>query len=92
MQLYLDCPCTSFPRSFARDYKETYQYPPPSTVYGLLLSLVGEVDMEAHRGVKLVMIHPFLALCGNNAIINSAKRTWALTLPASSPNLTTRSF
>lgn len=55
MQLYLDCPCTSFPRSFARDYKETYRYPPPSTVYGLLLSLVGEVDMEAHRGVKIAI-------------------------------------
>ncbi|XFA74251.1 type I-MYXAN CRISPR-associated protein Cas5/Cmx5/DevS [Thermosynechococcaceae cyanobacterium Okahandja] len=55
MQLYLDCPCTSFPRSFARDYKETYQYPPPSTIYGLLLSLVGEVDMEVHRGVKLAI-------------------------------------
>lgn len=55
MQLYLDCPCTSFPRSFARDYKETYRYPPPSTIYGFLLSLVGEVDMVAHRGVKLAI-------------------------------------
>lgn len=53
--LYLDCPCTSFPRSFARDFKETYRYPPPSTVYGLLLSLVGEVDMMAHVGVKLAL-------------------------------------
>lgn len=55
IQLYLDCPCTSFPRSFARDYKETYRYPPPSTVYGFLLSLVGEVDMLAHLGVKLAI-------------------------------------
>ena len=55
MQLYLDCPCTSFPRSFARDYKETYRYPPPSTIYGLLLSLVGEVDMEVHRGVRIAI-------------------------------------
>ncbi len=53
--LYLDCPCTSFPRSFARDFKETYVYPPPSTVYGMLLSLVGEVDMLAHVGVKLAI-------------------------------------
>jgi CRISPR-associated protein Cas5t len=50
---YLDCPCTSFPRSFARDYKETYLYPPPSTVYGFLLSLVGETDLTAHLGVKI---------------------------------------
>jgi CRISPR-associated protein Cas5t len=53
--LYLDCPCTSFPRSFARDFKETYSYPPPSTVYGLLLSLVGEVDLLAHVGVRLAI-------------------------------------
>jgi CRISPR-associated protein Cas5t len=55
MQLYLECPCTSFPRSFARDFKETYRYPPPSTVYGMLLSLVGEVNMMAHLGVKLAI-------------------------------------
>ncbi len=55
MQLYVDCPCTSFPRSFARDFKETYRYPPPSTVYGMLLSLVGEEDMNQHRGVKLAI-------------------------------------
>lgn len=55
MRLYVDCPCTSFPRSFARDFKETYRYPPPSTVYGMLLSLVGEADMNQHRGVKLAI-------------------------------------
>ena len=53
--LYLECPCTSFPRSFARDYKETYRYLPPATVYGFLLSLFGEVDMTAHLGVKLAL-------------------------------------
>jgi CRISPR-associated protein Cas5t len=55
MQLYLECPCTSFPRSFARDFKETYLYPPPSTIYGMLLSLVGEVDLMAHVGVKIAI-------------------------------------
>lgn len=55
MQLYLECPCTSFPRSFARDFKETYLYPPPSTIYGFLLSLVGEVDLTAHIGIKIAI-------------------------------------
>jgi len=54
-QLYIECPCTSFPRSFARDYKETYFYPPPSTIYGFLLSLVGEDDLTTHLGVQLAM-------------------------------------
>ena len=53
--LYVECPCTSFPRSFARDYKETYLYPPPSTIYGFLLSLVGEENLTAHLGVKLAI-------------------------------------
>lgn len=55
MQLYLECPCSSFPRSFARDFKETYLYPPPSTIYGMLLSFVGEVDLTAHIGVKIAI-------------------------------------
>jgi CRISPR-associated protein Cas5t len=69
MLLYLDCPCTSFPRSFARDYKETYRYPPPSTIYGLLLSLVGEVDMMAHVGVKLA-----IGIIGNDPPISRIVR------------------
>lgn len=69
MLLYLDCPCTSFPRSFARDYKETYRYPPPSTVYGLLLSLVGEMDMTAHIGVKLA-----IGIIGNDPPISRILR------------------
>lgn len=55
IQLYIECPCTSFPRSFARDYKETYLYPPPSTIYGFLLSLIGEEDLTTHLGVELAI-------------------------------------
>lgn len=67
--LYLECPCTSFPRSFARDYKETYRYPPPSTIYGFLLSLVGEEDMKAHFGVKLA-----IGIVGNESPISRIVR------------------
>lgn len=69
MLLYLECPCTSFPRSFARDYKETYCYPPLSTIYGFLLSLIGEVDMAAHLGVKLA-----IGLIGNEPAISRVVR------------------
>ncbi|ACB50547.1 hypothetical protein cce_1197 [Crocosphaera subtropica ATCC 51142] len=67
--LYLECPCTSFPRSFARDYKETYLYPPPSTIYGFLLSLVGEEDLTAHLGVKLA-----IGIIGNSPPISRIVR------------------
>ena len=66
---YLECPCTSFPRSLARDYKETYLYPPPSTIYGFLLSLVGEEDLTAHLGVKLA-----LGIIGNKPAISRILR------------------
>lgn len=69
MLLYLDCPCTSFPRSFARDYKETYRYPPPSTIYGFLLSLIGETDMKAHLGVQLA-----IGIIGNDPPISRIVR------------------
>jgi CRISPR-associated protein Cas5t len=69
MQLYLECPCTSFPRSFARDFKETYLYPPLSTIYGFLLSLVGETEMTTHLGVKLA-----LGILGNDPPISRIVR------------------
>ncbi|HEY9645992.1 MAG TPA: CRISPR-associated protein Cas5 [Chroococcidiopsis sp.] len=37
-----------------QDYKETYFYPRPSTLYGLLLSLVGEYRYGCSLGVVLV--------------------------------------
>lgn len=44
MLIYIEAPVASFPRKLARDYKETYLYPPVSTVHGCLLSLIGELD------------------------------------------------
>lgn len=67
--LYIDCPCTSFPRSFARDYKETYLYPPPSTIYGFLLSLVGESDLTVHLGAKLA-----IGIIGDKPVISRILR------------------
>lgn len=68
-QLYIECPCTSFPRSFARDYKETYLYPPPSTIYGFLLSLIGEEDLTTHLGVELA-----IGIIGDNPPISRIVR------------------
>jgi CRISPR-associated protein Cas5t len=48
IQLYIDVPIASFPRKFAHDYRETYLYPPVTTVFGCILSFVGEIDMCAY--------------------------------------------
>ncbi len=46
---------TSFKHSYSREYGDTYPVPTPATVYGCLLSLVGETNSLAHRGVKLAI-------------------------------------
>jgi CRISPR-associated protein Cas5t len=46
-------PIACFRKGAAREYLETEEIPPPSTCYGLLLSLVGEVDRGRHRGARV---------------------------------------
>lgn len=55
IQILVEVPIASFRQSRAREYAETYPVPPPSTVYGMLLSMVGEIDRYKHCGVKLAI-------------------------------------
>jgi len=55
ISLKVEVPIACFRQSHAREYLETYPVPPPSTVYGMLLSLVGEVDRYKHCGVSLAI-------------------------------------
>jgi CRISPR-associated protein Cas5t len=55
ISLHVETPYGSFRSSFARSYAETYLLPPPSTLYGMLLSLVGERQRRAHLGVRLAI-------------------------------------
>ena len=48
--LYISIPVASFRVPRAREYFETFPCPPPSTVYGMLLSMVGEVNRRTHEG------------------------------------------
>lgn len=55
--LYVDVPMCSFRPRWAREYQETYPVPPPATVYGMLLALVG-VDWDEkprHAGTRLAI-------------------------------------
>lgn len=51
--LRIEVPYASFRKSYARSFAETYPLPPPATVYGMLLSLVGERFRVRHEGVRL---------------------------------------
>lgn len=55
--IYVEVPFASFRKSFARSYAETYSFPPPSTIYGMLLSLVGERFRKRHEGVRLAFAY-----------------------------------
>ena len=52
LSLYVSVPIACFRPGAAREFWETHSLPPPSTVYGFLLSLVGEVDRNRHLGVR----------------------------------------
>jgi CRISPR-associated protein Cas5t len=55
--LHVQVPYGSFRKSYARSFAETYPFPPPATVYGMLLSLVGEQFRARHAGVKLAFAY-----------------------------------
>jgi CRISPR-associated protein Cas5t len=55
LRLYCSAPVAGFRVAQAREYWETYPCPPPSTVYGMLLSAVGESDRLVHQGAELAI-------------------------------------
>jgi CRISPR-associated protein Cas5t len=53
--IYISVPLACFRVPRAREYFETYPLPPPSTVYGMLLSMVGEIDRRKHEGAEIAI-------------------------------------
>ncbi|MGF1576836.1 MAG: type I-MYXAN CRISPR-associated protein Cas5/Cmx5/DevS [Cyanophyceae cyanobacterium] len=55
IQLQIEVPIACFRQSRAREFAETYPVPPPATVYGMLLALIGEWDRYRYTGTQLAM-------------------------------------
>jgi CRISPR-associated protein Cas5t len=55
--IHIEVPYASFRKSYARSFAETYPFPPPATVYGMLLSYVGEYFRASHVGVRLAFAY-----------------------------------
>jgi CRISPR-associated protein Cas5t len=53
--LYIEAPVVCFRVPWAREHLETYEVAPPSTVYGCLLSYVGEELRLRHAGAELAV-------------------------------------
>jgi CRISPR-associated protein Cas5t len=57
VSLYVEVPFCAFRPYASREYQDTYPVPPPSAVYGMLLSLVGiqRENKALHRGVEIAL-------------------------------------
>jgi CRISPR-associated protein Cas5t len=53
LSLHVSVPIACFRKGMAREYLETEPLPPPATCYGMLLSLVGEIDRRRHVGARV---------------------------------------
>lgn len=53
--LYVSVPIACFRVPRAREYFETFPCPPPATVYGMLLSMIGEVNRRVHEGTEIAI-------------------------------------
>ena len=53
--LYVSVPVACFRVPRAREYFETFPCPPPATVYGMLLSMVGEINRRTHEGAEIAI-------------------------------------
>lgn len=53
--LYVSVPVASFRVPRAREYFETFPVPPPATVYGMLLSMIGEVNRRVYEGAEIAV-------------------------------------
>lgn len=55
LSLRVEAPIVSFRNPHAREFGETFPVPPPSTMYGMLLSAVGEEHRSRHAGVRIAI-------------------------------------
>jgi len=56
----IEVPVCAFRPYESREYQDTFPIPPPSTVYGMLLSFLGirREDKAKHRGVEMALALP----------------------------------
>lgn len=75
-------PVCAFRRPYAREYLETERVPPPATVYGLLLSLVGEEDRHKYKGTRLA-----IALLSVPALSTVLRTVWRVKNKSAGPGI-----
>jgi len=79
VSLLITIPVCGFRKGYAREYLESEELPPPSTVYGFLLSLVGEEDRYKYIGTHIALA--FLKKPEKSILLRTAWRIKNKTLP-----------
>jgi CRISPR-associated protein Cas5t len=80
ISMLVSVPVCSYRKPYAREFLETERFPPPATVFGFLLSLVGEEDREKYLGSKLA-----LAVVEEPAVSTILRTTWRIKNKKSPP-------
>jgi CRISPR-associated protein Cas5t len=80
ISMLVSVPVCSFRKPYAREFFETERFPPPATVYGFLLSLVGEEDRETYLGTKLA-----LAVVEEPHVSTILRTTWRIKIKKTPP-------
>lgn len=57
LTLRIDVPITAFRPNWSREYQDTYYFPPPSTIYNMLLSLTGTdwTEKQKYSGIEIAI-------------------------------------
>jgi CRISPR-associated protein Cas5t len=80
--LYISVPISCFRVPHAKEYFETFPCPPPSTIYGMLLSMVGEVNRREHEGAEIA-----IALLSEPSYSVVLRTLWRVKDPKQGPGL-----
>ncbi len=80
LALRVEAPMVTLRNPLAREFAESFSVPPPSTVYGMLLSMVGEEHRRRHAGVELA-----LAMLSEPAISVVLRTVWRIKVANASP-------
>jgi CRISPR-associated protein Cas5t len=82
VNLRVSVPICGLRKGYAREYLETEHVPPPATVYGFLLSLVGEEDRYRYVGTRLA-----LAVLCKPAVSTVLRTVWRVKAKGAGPGI-----
>jgi CRISPR-associated protein Cas5t len=82
LSLRVSVPVCAFRRPYAREFLETERVPPPVTVYGFLLSLIGEEDRWRYTGTRIA-----IAMLSLPALSTVLRTVWRVKLKSGGPGI-----